>query len=167
MAFVGLTDGPCDYWTTFLPGITVFGIGMAVTVAPLTNVVMSSVPTQHAGMASGINNAVSRTASVLAIAIVGSVALHVFAGATEARTANIHLSKEVQIVLQSKANQLGQASILAEVAPENVKAVVMAIKLAFVDTFRVVMLVCTGLAWLSAIMGALLVENRGSVSDRR
>jgi len=162
MAFVGLTDGPCDYWTTFLLGIMVCGVGMAVTVAPLTSVVMSSVPTYHAGMASGINNAVSCTAGVLAIAIVGSVALHVFAGAMEAHTANIHLSQELQIVIHSKANQLGQASVLAEVAPDNVNAVAMAIKLAFVDTFRTVMIICTGLAWLGAVMAALLVKNQTS-----
>ncbi len=57
MAFVGLTDGPSDYWKTFLPGIIVFGLGMGITVAPLTTAVMGSVATQYAGTASGINNA--------------------------------------------------------------------------------------------------------------
>jgi EmrB/QacA subfamily drug resistance transporter len=161
MAFVSLTDGPSDYWTTFLPGIIVFGVGMGVTVAPLTTAVMGSVVTHYAGTASGINNAVSRTAGVLAIAIVGSVALFAFAGAFEARTADIALSNEVRIALQSTAEQLGQVSLPAEVVLENVDAVKMAIKLAFVDTFRVVMIICAGLAWLSALMAALLVESGG------
>ena len=167
MAFVGLTDGPSDYWTTFLPGIMVLGVGMGVTVAPLTTAVMGSVETHYAGTTSGINNAVSRTAGVLAIAIVGSVALCAFAGALATRTIDIDLSNQSRIFLQSAARQLGQASLLAEVAFENVDAVETAIKLAFVDTFRVVMLICAGLAWLSALMAALLVESRGSVAKTR
>ena len=67
-ALVGLTDGPQDYWKTFLPSIVVFGIGMGFTVAPLTTTVMTSVDTKFADTASGINNATSRVAGVLAIA---------------------------------------------------------------------------------------------------
>ncbi|WP_290882162.1 MFS transporter [Fischerella sp.] len=158
MACVGLTHGSCDYWKTFFPGIVVFGLGMAVTVAPLTSAVMGSVATHYAGTASGINNAVARTAGVLAIAIVGSVALCTFARALDVHTANIHLSNAVRLLLHSQASQLGQTSVLEEVLPENSDAVEMAIKLAFVDTFRLVMIICAGLAWLSAIMAALLVK---------
>jgi EmrB/QacA subfamily drug resistance transporter len=161
MAFVGLTHGSCDYWQTFFPGILVFGLGMAVTVAPLTTTVMGSVATHYAGTASGINNAVARTAGVLAIAIVGSVALCNFEGALEAHTAHIHLSNAAQILLKSQANQLGQTTMLAGVAPENVDAIATAIKLAFVDTFRLVMIICAALAWISALMAALMVESRG------
>lgn len=96
IACVGLTDGPSDYWTTFFPGVVVFGIGMAVTVAPLTTAVMGSMATHDAGTASGINNAVSRTGGVLAMAIVGAIALFAFAGALEAHTAQINLSSEVR-----------------------------------------------------------------------
>lgn len=167
MAFVGLTDGPSDYWTTFLPGIIVFGLGMGITVAPLTTAVMGSVATHYAGTASGINNAVSRTAGVLAIAMVGSVALFAFAGAFVARTADIALSNEARVAIQSAAHQLGQVSLPKEVALENVDAVKTAIKLAFVDTFRVVMIICTGLAWLSAIMAALLVESGGMQKSQK
>lgn len=163
MAFIGLTDGPSDYWTTFFPGIIMLGIGMGVTVAPLTIGVMGSVATHYAGTASGINNAVSRLAGVLAIAIVGSLALFVFAGAVDVRTADIALSHEARLALQSEANKLGQISIIAEVASENIYAVETAIKLAFVDAFQIVMLICAGLAWLSSLVAALLLD-RGSVS---
>ncbi|MEJ8853162.1 MFS transporter [Variovorax robiniae] len=62
-----------SYWAAFLPGVLVLGFGMTVTVAPLTTTVMNSVGAELAGTASGVNNAVSRTAAVLAIAVFGVV----------------------------------------------------------------------------------------------
>jgi EmrB/QacA subfamily drug resistance transporter len=160
LARVGLTDGPSDYWVTFFPGILVFGLGMAITVAPLTTAVMGSVSTQYAGTASGINNAVARTAGVLAIAIIGSIALCFFGEALADHTAHLNLSSEVRSTLQTVATQLGQTIVLPNIPPGQASAVETAIKLAFADTFQVVMLCCAGLSWLSAIMAALLVEQQ-------
>jgi EmrB/QacA subfamily drug resistance transporter len=160
LGLVGLSAGPEAYWITFFPGIVVLGLGMAVTVAPLTTAVMGAVATHYAGTASGINNAVSRTAGVLALAIVGAVALAVFAGALDTRTAALPLAPTVRAALQAQTAQLGAARVPPGVAPAQAAAVATAIKLAFVDMFRLVMFICTGLAWLSGLMAALLVQSR-------
>ncbi len=160
MSFAGLTRGPGDYWTAFLPGILCFGIGMGFTVAPLSSSVMGSVPAHSAGVASGVNNAVSRTAGVLAIAIVGSLALFVFAGALSRRTQPLDLSGAERTALQAEAQKLSGASVPASIRPEAAPAVGESIKLSFVDTFRAVMLICAGLAWLSALAAAAQVDKQ-------
>jgi EmrB/QacA subfamily drug resistance transporter len=79
LIMMGRLDADVDYVTDLLPGVLVFGIGLSATVAPLTNTVLGAVPQHHAGVASGVNNQVSRVAALLAIAVVGAVVAGVFA----------------------------------------------------------------------------------------
>jgi EmrB/QacA subfamily drug resistance transporter len=157
MSFAGLTGGPASYWTSFFPGILLFGMGMGFTVAPLSASVMGSVETHYSGVASGINNAVSRTAGVLAIAVVGSIALIAFSSSLNSRTASLALPQPVHQTLMAEAGKLGGASVPPGVNDSSAAAVSDAIKMSFVDTFRLVMFISTGLAWVAALATALLI----------
>jgi EmrB/QacA subfamily drug resistance transporter len=78
LIWMGQLDAHVDYVTELLPGILLFGLGLSATVAPLTNTVLGAVPQHHAGVASGVNNQISRVAALLAIAVVGAVVASVF-----------------------------------------------------------------------------------------
>lgn len=159
MAWAGVTPGPSRYWVSFFPGVLLLGIGMGITVAPLTTAVMSSVASHLSGTASGINNAVSRTAGVLAIAVVGALSLVLFAHSLDARASQAGLSTPVRQALAVEASRLGAAAVPQAAAPQDAAAVQSAIRLAFVDTFKIVMLVCAVLAWAGAALPGLFVEK--------
>jgi EmrB/QacA subfamily drug resistance transporter len=159
-AFIGLTDGPRDYWVTFFPATALVGIGMGITVAPLTTAVMSSVAAHFAGTASGVNNAVSRIAAVLAVAALGAVALFSFSSAVTSRTAALALPAEARLNLQAETGRLGEASVPASVPADRAAEVGLGLRLAFVDAFRLVMILCAGLALAGALLARALVERK-------
>lgn len=161
----GLTSGPSDYWTSYFPASVVLGLGMAITVAPLTTAVMGSVSAQRAGIASGINNAVSRAAGVLALAVFGAIALWAFGAALDTRTGTLDLPSAARAAVHAQAANLGNAHSPVGLTAEVSSAIEQAIKLAFVDTFRLLAAIAAGMAWLSALLAALTVESRMGTPD--
>jgi hypothetical protein len=149
-----------SYWTTFFPASVVLGTGMAVSVAPLTTAVMGAVDTQHAGIASGINNAVSRTAGLIAIAVLGIVVLGVFSGALASNLGVLHLPFDVQSSIVAQQNKLVGIEIPAGLSSATHAAVHSAISASFVTSFRVVMIVAALLALAGALSSLLLIEGK-------
>lgn len=129
-----LGDG--RYWTTFAP-MTLMGLGMALTAAPLTTVVMGTVDPDKAGVASGINNTIARLAALLAVAVVGLVALSAFRAALGERLATLDAPPAVKQALLAEARDLGDADIPPQ-AGAAAPAMAAAVRAALVDAFRVV-----------------------------
>jgi len=151
-----------SYWTAFFPAIVVMGVGMAVTVAPLTTTVMGAVDQRHAGVASGVNNAVSRIAGLLAIAVFGVVLTNSFQHRLEPTIQKLDPSSRAQ--LQRETPKLAGANV----SDPKTKA---AIHQAFAGAYELVMLEMVGLAILSALAG-LGIGKAGDVKaaesrDRR
>lgn len=159
LSLVGHTQGPAQYWYTFLPGLLTVGFGMTITVVPLTNAVMGSVALHSAGTASGINNAVSRTAGVLVLAIAGSVALLLFRESLIDRTNALSLSSASRTTLLAKTDQLAATPIPQSIPLTSRQLVRQAIQDAFLDSYRVIMWGCAALAWLSAGMAAFWINS--------
>jgi MFS family permease len=149
-----------NYWSKFFPAVAVLGLGMAVSVAPLTTVVMNSVPGNRVGIASGINNAVSRVASLLAIAVFGIVMLHVFSGSLGSRLSNIELPALVRSSLADQRINLAAMKIPEELPPPAKEAVHGSINESFVDSFRGIMILGAALALASGISSLLLISGR-------
>jgi len=141
------------YWTSFLPAVLVMSLGMTITVAPLTTTVMNAVPTSEAGVASGINNAVSRLASLVAVAAFGALMVSVFNSSLDHRIATLHLPADV--LEQIKANRLQ----LAAIKVANTDAM-QAIAASFVLAYRRVMWVAAGSVLIGALMAWFVVEPR-------
>ena len=99
-----------DYLTEVLPAAILFGLGLAAMVAPLTATVLDSVEERHAGVASGINNGISRVAGLLAIAVLGAVIAAQFTGAFDDELAGANLSPAAEnAVAEARAKPLGSA----------------------------------------------------------
>jgi len=142
-----------NYWTTFFPPMVVLGLGMAVSVAPLTTVVMGAVDQDRVGTASGINNAVARVASLLAIAVLGVIMVAEFGSELNRRLANVAMPSDVRIELRANETRLAALKPPAGLGPATAFAIDSAVVASFVFAFQWMMRVCAVLALLSAALG--------------
>jgi EmrB/QacA subfamily drug resistance transporter len=149
-----------SYWRTFFPGFVVLGLGMAVSVAPLTTVVMGAVEQSHAGTASGINNAVARVAGLLAIAILGMVMLTAFSRYLNERLTQLPLPADVTESVRSNEIRLAAVAVPAGLDSNTAAVLRASIDQAFVFGFRLIMLVCAGLSVSSSGFAWRMIASR-------
>ena len=145
------------YWSGVLPAVMVLGVGLAVSVAPLTTTVMSSIDQSRAGVASGINNAVSRLAGLLAIAVLGLVFATVFNRRLELGLDALGLHDAKRHAVEAQRGKLAAAT------SDDVR-VQRLIRDSFVGAYRVVLWIAVGLSVASALSAAALIEARPQAS---
>ncbi len=149
-----------DYWTSFFPAIVILALGMSVSVAPLTTTVMGSVDNSHAGIASGINNAVARTAGLLAIAVLGIIVLSSFNASLDSRLTGLELPSQVRLELDQQRVKLAGAEIKVSSNPQLQTKLKDSITDSFIESYRIAAYIAAGLALASAIAAGLLIESK-------
>jgi hypothetical protein len=190
LSLVGRVHRLSDYWFSYFPGIVLFGLGLALTVTPLTAAVMGSVGTQFSGVASGVNNALSRVASVFANAVFGALAVVLFTGAVERKVDGLGLDARDRQEVMAETSKLGDAKVPDDVrrgsgpyglngeggavsggggamkswasgADGGVAAEVdAAYKDGFVEVYQVILRIAAGMAFIGALMAVIFVKNR-------
>jgi EmrB/QacA subfamily drug resistance transporter len=157
-ALFALPDIGGSYWTTGFPAVVVLGLGMAIAVAPLTTTVMNSVAQQHAGIASGINNAVSRVAGLLAIAVLGAVLYAAFSRTLDREMQTMNLPSSVSGPILDQRRDLAATQTNDPRGRE-------AIQRAFIAGYRAVVWIAVALAIASAVSAAAMIrDDRATVS---
>ena len=149
-----------SYWTSFFPAVVVMSLGMAASVAPLTTAVMGAVEERYAGIASGVNNAVSRTAGLISIAVLGIVMTGAFARNLNPRLQSLDLPAETRAALEAQTSRLAAITLPDELRSDTKQALKRAVEESFVSGFRVVILIAAALALASGLFAWLLIEGR-------
>jgi MFS family permease len=148
-----------SYWTTFFPAAMVLGLGMAISVAPLTTTVMNALEGALAGAASGVNNAVSRIAALLAIAAFGIVMSVAFKAALATELHKAKLSPDLQHKVLAQQDKLAAIALPAAASTAEKAAASQAVAASFVHGFRWVALWSAALALTSSFVAWRMIGN--------
>jgi EmrB/QacA subfamily drug resistance transporter len=155
---LALPVGSGSYWQ-FLAPITILGLGMVVSVAPLTTTVINAVPTHQTGVAAGINNSIASVASLLAVALLGALALGIYDHALDNNIETAPVSSEAKQAIQIARGQFVTAPALSTVQGNDRVAAGIVIKESLAESIQIIMLVCAGLALAGAASGVLLPSS--------
>ena len=142
-----------SYWTNFFPAITVLGLGMTISVAPLTTVVMSSIAESYVGIASGVNNAIARIAGLLAVAILGLVMTMTFnqqlAEKLKISPLNLHVKQEILTQKDKLANIKTSDKMAHQIIQES-----------FIEGYKMVLWIAVVLSLMSSLTAGIFMSGR-------
>ena len=159
LGFASLAMTGRPYWMTLL-SMTLLGLGMAVTVAPLTATVLDAVPTNRAGVASGINNAVAAVGSLLVIALLGSLVLIVFNHSLDQRLATAHASPAIAQEVATARTGFVITSIPSGISSQERELARALVVASLVTSVRVALWIAAALALLATLSAALTFRTQ-------
>jgi EmrB/QacA subfamily drug resistance transporter len=148
-----------SYWIDFFPAMVVLGLGMTVTVAPLTTTVMNAVPGARVGVASAINNSVTDVSTLLAIAIFGAAGRALFAATLDAELARLTLPPELLRLVQAIKDSLVGAAVPSDVPSAERAILIAAVGHSFVTAFRMVMIGAAALSLAASLTAAVTIDH--------
>jgi EmrB/QacA subfamily drug resistance transporter len=152
-------DADVDYLTELLPGLLVFSVGLSMTVAPLTATVLADADEKNAGIASGVNNAIARVASLIAIAAVGALVASSFAASLRDDLGPAANRPAVSRAIDDAAQQ-PLARVSVDEAPPAVQARLDRASLeSSIDAFHVAIAIATILVALGGVLGLAGLVN--------
>jgi EmrB/QacA subfamily drug resistance transporter len=163
---LALPVGRGSYWQFLVP-ITILGLGMVVSVAPLTTTVINAVPAHQTGIAAGINNSVASIANLVAIAILGALALGIYDHALDNNLEAKSVTSEAKYAIQIARGQFVTAPALSTVQGNDREVAGIVIKESLAESIQIIMLVCAGLALAGAASGVLLPSSQGDRSNSK
>ena len=156
-ALLALPGSDSGYWSGFFPGLAVVGLGLGISVAPLTIVVMAAVPANRAGLASGVNNSASRVAMLMAVAVFGVVMFEMFSEHLEAALKSVALDDASRALIGTRMPELAGLQTPPTLAAELAAQLRNAVDDSFIAGFRAVALISAALALLSAVVAAMTI----------
>jgi len=158
-SFYGIATGTGAYWSTFFISFLLIGVGMGITVAPLTTAVMGAVSQDNTGIASGINNTVARTAGVLAIALMGALVLFSFKNSVEQEMHKMDISNAMKNEIMIESSKFTAAKVPDGVSEENQVVVEQLFKDSFISAFNKVVYVASILTFLGGVMAFIFIRS--------
>lgn len=153
--------GSGNYWTTYFPAVLMLGIGATFFIAPLTTTVFDSSDPALSGMASGINNAVARSAGLVAIAVFGIVFAAVFNGGFEGRLQQANISATTRTLANAERAKFAGGTVPADVPAADRPAVAAAVRNGFLAGFRGVEYVSAAVCFFAAVVAWLALPQFG------
>jgi EmrB/QacA subfamily drug resistance transporter len=162
-AAFALLDGQQGYAFSVFPPVLILGFGMALCVAPLTNAVMSSVPQTQTGIASAVNNALSRLGGLIAVSLLALVLAHGFGATLTAQLAGSGLPHEARQQMLANQAHLHDIPIPSDLTPAQRAQATRLLDQAFLAGFQSVMLACAISAWSGGLAALLLLRKRVAI----
>jgi len=158
MALLLLPGAQANYFIGFLPGLILFGLGMSLVIAPLTKSALAVDP-KYSGAASGVNNAVSRVAALLAIALLGAIMTFSFSARLEKNVSQSVLNKNERVQILDQRQKLGGIIIPSSFNPSSRLTAQDAINDSFLFAFRIALGISAFLAFFSGILSFFTIHN--------